>query len=201
MNTKEYIQKYSLDKSNQFNHDEFVADFTNEFLALLEVGKGSQNIKGFENAARAIKMKWDAVSSKTLGTIPHKLWFYFKAEVVDKMRVELFPEEVAKQAADEKERRERAEQRRKREAEWDRKFASGFDFFSRAAFLLAIMRKAAKPIAEFATMELAPTATLDDVKKKYKELTLLHHPDRGGSHEKFIKITEAKNKLLAFLEN
>ena len=41
--------------------------------------------------------------------------------------------------------------------------------------------------------------TKEDVQKAYRSLSMQHHPDKGGDNNKFIQITEAKNKCLAFL--
>ena len=38
-------------------------------------------------------------------------------------------------------------------------------------------------------------ATQDEIKKVYKELSKIHHPDKGGSEENFKKISEAYNTL------
>ena len=38
-----------------------------------------------------------------------------------------------------------------------------------------------------------------DVKESYRKLSLSKHPDKGGSHEDFIELTEAKNKCLEYL--
>ncbi len=43
---------------------------------------------------------------------------------------------------------------------------------------------------------LPATATLDDIKKKFRELAQKHHPDHGGDAEKMIEIIEAYHKLL-----
>jgi hypothetical protein len=73
MKPLDYVKKYNLDKGDKFNHNSFVADLAIDFQTLLQVGKGDQNIKGFENAVRAIRMKWDGINNKTLGNLPDKL--------------------------------------------------------------------------------------------------------------------------------
>lgn len=40
----------------------------------------------------------------------------------------------------------------------------------------------------------------EDVSKQYRQLSLIHHPDKGGNSEKFIELTEAKNKCLEYLK-
>lgn len=64
MKTKEYVTKYNLSQSDKFNHNEFVSDLANDLLTALEVGKGKENIKGFNNAVNAIKMKFDAIKDR-----------------------------------------------------------------------------------------------------------------------------------------
>jgi DnaJ-class molecular chaperone len=44
-------------------------------------------------------------------------------------------------------------------------------------------------------LELSPDASEDSVKKAYKRLARINHPDKGGSEEKFIKINEAYQKI------
>lgn len=45
-------------------------------------------------------------------------------------------------------------------------------------------------------LQIEPPVTEDDIKKAYRRLCLIHHPDKGGSNDEFIKINEAYNELL-----
>lgn len=200
MKTKEYVQKYGLDKSDKFNHNEFVADLTNDLITALEVGNGKGNIKGFNNAVNAIKMKFDAINNKTVGNI-EKLWNFFFATVVVKLKEELFPEFVK----NENEKREQA----KKDYERRKRFEAGgntgylnedddFSYWFRMASMFN-MFKAPIPTASFTVLGLSSDATEEDVKTAFRKLSLQHHPDKGGNAEKFTEIVEAKNKVLQYI--
>ena len=46
-------------------------------------------------------------------------------------------------------------------------------------------------------LQIEPPVTESDLKKAYRRLCLIHHPDRPtGNHDEFIKINEAYNELL-----
>ena len=38
-------------------------------------------------------------------------------------------------------------------------------------------------------------ASQDEIKKKYRKLSLQHHPDRGGDAEKFKEVSEAYENI------
>ena len=194
MKTKEYVLKYNLSKHDKFNHSEFVSDLTIDFLSLLEIGRANENIKGFNNAVNAIRMKFDAINNKTVGCIPEKLWNYFFATVVVKFREKLFPIQMQKQREEKAEKKRIYEERKK----WEQQEFGYFDnmfFYS----ILADLFKIQVPVKSFETLELQKDATIEDVTKRYRRLSMLHHPDKGGNKDKFIQITNAKNKCLAYL--
>jgi hypothetical protein len=43
---------------------------------------------------------------------------------------------------------------------------------------------------------LQPGADLDEIKKRYRELALKYHPDKGGDSDKFIELFDAYKKLM-----
>jgi hypothetical protein len=56
------------------------------------------------------------------------------------------------------------------------------------------------PTDSFDILSLTPNASIDDVKTAYRALVNIHHPDKGGNSDKFIQITEAKDKCLQYLK-
>ena len=49
--------------------------------------------------------------------------------------------------------------------------------------------------ADFATLGLAPGASVDAAKSAFKRLALVHHPDKGGSAAKFREISSAVSAI------
>jgi len=44
-------------------------------------------------------------------------------------------------------------------------------------------------------LELSVRCTKDEIKKSFKRLAMIHHPDKGGNEEKFKKISQAYETL------
>lgn len=205
MKPKDFIEKYNLDGGwKTFIQDEFLTDMTSELLALLETYHAEKNIKGFDNAVNVIRMKWDSISKKIPYGIPEKLWGYYFATTIAKIREQMFPKEMAKrreEAAKRKADWERRQAIREEEKEfWDQMNKDWYDsfFFRLATEFLKINHK---PVQAFATLGLDDNATVEDAQKAYRKLSMEYHPDRGGDKEKFIAITEAKNKCINWLKN
>jgi hypothetical protein len=202
MTTKEYIKKYKLNTSNQFSHSDFVNDIKSDFLALLEMNNAIDNLKGFENALRCVNMKWDAIVNKTLGRFPEKLWNFFYATVVVKLREELCQRELQKRKALQESKRKEYERRKAEENRFfDEMFKERSKTWERIWSEMFIASVQSVPAAEFIVLGIKniENVTPNDVKSAYRSLTIQHHPDKGGKQEDFIKITEAKNKCLAWL--
>ncbi len=48
---------------------------------------------------------------------------------------------------------------------------------------------------DLAILELTPPITSQQIKKQYKKLAMQHHPDRGGSEQKFCQVQSAYQRL------
>lgn len=195
MTTKEYVSKYRLDKSDRFDHSQFVEDLADDLIALLEINKALDNIKGFDNAVRCVRMKFDAINNKTLGNIPEKLWNYFYAAVVVKLQEEMCPREMNRRREIKADKQKAYEQRK----QWEQQMFDDFWGRSFHNMLFGARKSFAPPIEAFEVLKLTTHSNIDDVKTAYKKLSIIHHPDKGGKQEKFIEITEAKNKCLEWL--
>jgi len=44
MKTQDYVKKYNLSVSDKFNHSDFVEDLASDFIALLEINNGKENL-------------------------------------------------------------------------------------------------------------------------------------------------------------
>ena len=108
MKPKEFIEKYGIQGGWNTKHQtNFLQDFTNELIVMLEYNNAVDNIKGFDNALRVIRQKWDAISNKIRFGLPEGMWRYFFATVVVKLREEMCSREMQI-------RKERAEEKKKR---------------------------------------------------------------------------------------
>lgn len=55
------------------------------------------------------------------------------------------------------------------------------------------------PKYHFDTLKVSTNATIDDVKKAYRNLAIIHHPDKGGDSNLFNLITESKKICIEYL--
>jgi hypothetical protein len=205
---KEYIKQFNLDQpvmgvwnDHHFPMTKVLDAFSEDFSTLLMVGKARENIKGYENAIRAMHTKMDAIKDQcnpTLKFSVQKAWDIFYASIVAPMREDLFPKEMEKRREKKAARdRMREEQRAWREAfggsnYWDNFFNGYYNRIFRTVFTDTIE-------TQFKVLGLAITTTVEDVKSAYRKLALLHHPDRGGDRAKFEEATEAKEKCLKYI--
>ena len=199
MKAKEYIKKYGLDaQATYFPREAILTDFEKDFSDLLMVGKARENIKGYENAIRAMHMKKESIVERTHFTLHdsiNKTWNAFYASLVAPMREELFPEEMKKRREEKKQREEFRN--------WEYgSFGGGdtmHDFFRRAYENL-FQRVFADTISKyFSILGLTISATVEDVKASYRKLVFEYHPDKGGDRRDFEKVTDAKEKCLKYL--
>lgn len=196
MKPKEFIQKFGLEKGwNPKVQESFIQSFTSELLAFLELNKAENNIKGFDNTVKVIRSKWDAISNKIPYGLPEKLWSYFYATVICKLREELCPKEMEQRRRMAEERRREREERHAWINEMNKWYNNWFNqSFERAALMFLLLNSV--PSESFQYLGLPEDATGEQIKQRYREMSLKAHPDMGGSQEEFIKLTEHKNKCL-----
>lgn len=199
MKPQEYVNKYRLDLSDRFNHNEFIRDLSSDFISLLEFNKAEDNIKGFDNALRCIRSKFDAINNKTKGIIKESLWKYFFATVVCKLRDKLCAREVQIRQKQREEKRKEWQARNDMRKEYERQEREMFDEFYSNLFNSILKPRKIIPKDSYEILGLSLTASRDEVKKAYWELSHEHHPDKGGKQENFVRISQAKNEVLSYL--
>lgn len=201
----EFVRKYDLQSGWKPRvQNSFLQDMTNELLAFCEVNQANDNIKAFNNAIKVVRMKWDAVSRKIAGGLPEKLWNYWWATVVVKIRAELCPTEerrrAARQAARQAEYEERKAQEERERAYW--RNIEQETFWERIFLMASLLAGTRIPEESFQYLQISSSSTPEQVLKRYRELALIMHPDKGGNQEEFITLTEHKNKAYQYaMEN
>ena len=94
-----------------------------------------------------------------------------------------------------KEQEEQEEQERRERRKRNKDFNWFDDFFSEGPreFPVAEEEVSHDP---FKVLGLKRSASDEDIKTKYRELILIHHPDKsGGDHDEFIRIQQAYDFL------
>lgn len=105
MNTASYVKKYNLgsSKSDKFNREEFVKDFSKDFLEQVEITRVAREKLGlgfdyniFQQLVKESVVKFNAISNKKGGApLTEKLFSAFYAITVIPIRAKLFPKEHA----------------------------------------------------------------------------------------------------------
>jgi hypothetical protein len=193
---KAYVQKYALDQSDSFDREEFIADLSQDFMAVIEYLQGANQLSHsrFLVVVSDIRNKFNAIKaqSKTPAQVWEQMWTSFHSSVIKSSETKLFGDYL------------RAQEKRNKARERDRinPFASYRDFAdewaSFAAYFLAALSATTIPTSSFTELGLEPSASAEDVKAQFKKLALIHHPDCGGSQQKMVQIIEAKNRCLAY---
>lgn len=189
MTSEEYINKYDLDFSNDFNESEFITDLINDFLLALDE-EPPQNVKQFKEYVNSIHDLYREIRSNSLfAKISSDVWNKFYLIHIIEIRKRLFPDYKefdfnnfqSRKSSNRKKKRKSS----KRKASSSNK--SSYSYISNYPC--------------FEKLGLNNNSTEEQVKKAYRKLSLENHPDRGGNNRKFIEITEAKNKCLKILKN
>ena len=87
-----------------------------------------------------------------------------------------------------RQREHREERQRERKSRWFEDF-----FFDEGPREFPVAQEEEED--PFKVLGLKRSASDEDIKTKYRELILVHHPDKGGDHEEFIRIQEAYDFL------
>jgi DnaJ-class molecular chaperone len=211
MKPKQYVSKYSLDKTESFNHRDFISDLTSDFLATIQYLQSVNQLplSRFDTVVKEMRSKWDSISIKCKGEgLPEFLWDHFYINVIMSTKENLFGDQLKKKReAEEKEKAKRERYNRNdnffqyggsfNDNLWEELLKRMFDTFNlfNSRFSLSI------PEDSFQFLGLTSEASIDDINQSYRTMSLKFHPDKGGSQESFIKLTEAKNKCTMYAQN
>lgn len=209
MKTKEYVKKYKLDTQYGFNHSDFIIDLTADFMATLQflATKNQLSYNRFLSVVKESKQKFDSISyrAKAKTEVWKKLWNFFYASVVVHTRDARFSDYLKKK------QQEKADYDFVRmggiadvghQEIMDKLFEEALrehmrrirDMFNIPPMIHAQYVTCTKK--DFELLGLENGCAIDEVKKAYKQKALAAHPDAGGSDAAFIKLTEAKNRIL-----
>ena len=192
MKPKEYKKKYNLLETDKFNHKEFMGDFTEDFNKMKYV---KASVSQIDTLFSQIKDKFDHIFLETkVGDEAHKkLWSFIFATVLVPYRDEVCPEYK--------------EEKEKRKGRKNSYYGFGWNFFDSfysklfEEFLRSNLKVTFTRMQACEIIGLTPfTLNRKNIISKYRELSLIHHPDIGGIQEKFIEITEAKEYLLSIIK-
>jgi hypothetical protein len=204
MKPKEYHKKYGF----SLNADEapfevaaMVSDLSADFLATIEYLQGCNQLNHarFNTVKEEIYQKYTSIKKQSMASKEtwNVVWNQLNAQVIKAVEEKLFGDFLRKKKAE--------QDRRKREdSDFYNQFRSDYDFFQRAweELLFAQLRKMAKnlvPNEAFSILGIPSSSSPEEVSKQFKKLALVNHPDKGGDHQTFVKIIDAKNRCLAFL--
>jgi len=199
----QYVKKYKLDVSENYDRQGFMADFTSDFMATIEVAQSHSdfNLTHWNNLVKQMRTKFDGIVNKSKGTADkwEKTWKYFYATVVVKLRDQLFGEVLAKKkAAHEQRQREWEQMQRDFGGDYYNDFMGNF-FRNFAAGLAAFLGgPQSVPQDSFEVLGLPTTASENEIKGRFREMSLRAHGDKGGSDEAMRELIQARNKCLAY---
>lgn len=126
------------------------------------------------------------------------MWSYFYATVIAPLRDNMCPKEMERRRVQEERRKEELNIRKERQRQFQ-KWVEDAERERRKrmeAFILALLLVDQCPADSFAFLGLPEDTSEEDIKGRYREMAVKCHPDKGGSQEVFIQLTEHKNKCL-----
>lgn len=212
MKVKEYIKKYNLKttKLSSSGKNELIKDLSMDFLSMLDFYKESPNqaydYTRFKICVSQIKDKLDSIQNKSISfgspkesvVYWEKLWKYFYASFIVKIRDKEFGEYLNN-------KKKAYEERQKYYYDPYADFVNDFwshiyDNVFNSLKKMCDNSEAMTPYLDILGIDpIKEPPSREIVIKKYRELVKVHHPDAGGDRSTFEKITNAKNELLLIL--
>jgi hypothetical protein len=202
MKVKEYVDLFKLKESKHFDRNVFVEYLESDFLKSLNQTQMSPVI--FTNKVSELKTKFDNIFNKcpVKTEETEKFWKYIYATKIIPVRSKLFPGDwkdvlhVYKMKTNPTYRQKYENWKfHKDQEEWFTK--SFYEHFEQRLDLLNQLLMHGNSDRVLLEIPITKSLTENVIKSHYNELVKIHHPDKGGDNEYFIKITDAKNRLIA----
>lgn len=86
MGTNDFIKRYRLDKKATFPYNRFLEDFKNEFIEMMEVMNGYDDMKNCRFCINSMRDLWDNINQEAYKPLPEFLWNSFYRNTVCKLR-------------------------------------------------------------------------------------------------------------------
>lgn len=225
MTKQEYLDNYfNVFDFTCFDVSGFVTTFTKDFYSLLDEDPPKSSNDLYYSVKAMKELYRELNQNNSFISLPDSLWeSFYESSVIEGALKHLFPNkyrktindrEIAKleqerRKREQKERREREKKKAEQQA-WERaqesrkrqsrrnsrysEYNKSYEKFESFNFRFKSQSK-----SSFELLNLPVSSTKEEVKKAYRKLSLLHHPDKGGDSKKFIEITEARDKCMKIL--
>lgn len=203
MKAKEYAAKYFTEGADFSQRDYswglLLEDLKKDLQELLDKNKANDNLKGFDNAVNAIRMKFDSIARLSNGLVTEQLWKRFFAQTVAKMREELCPREFTARKQENQRKFEQRQERRAFEDDMEKMITQSHrDYINNAIKTIMCPEK----LFEVMGFEGSPfNVTVDQVEEKYQEL-LEFLPRYQGNYtqEQMLKeLNECRDRCIKWI--
>lgn len=185
MKPVEWLTKYGNKLDEGEKRYIFAQEFIQEFDRSVSEAHGYSNLRGYEQAIRVLRAKWDAIGMRRGSSLDERLWKWIYASYIAPTREEAFPKEM-------EQRRKEKEERRQWSA-WNKGWSESFfgpHFFDHE-FEREVLKEDISLKEACNTLNISTEASLAELSRARRIAALKHHPDIGGSTEAMVAINVA----------
>ena len=187
MTVEDYKNKYQGKSKNPKIAQEIMKDFSSDFFNALRYVKGDKRITMFKNCLKVSEKKWEQIAALISWSNTSFWRAFLEKTALIKFR-ELFPSSSIEWIQNLIKIQQRRENWANQQHYQQYQQRENYNSFKKPVFPILSQ--------DYKLLGLPPSATIDEVKRRFRALALINHPDKGGKHEDFIKITAAKDRIL-----